>query len=175
MTVTTDGKRQLEQLVTAAELAPGPDRRVGELEMLDAGDARPAECVRDTDADLVVTGVGRLVAEQDEVVRLVVGLVAPDGVDDRVGRRDRPPFPAVGLEQDRLAGSDRDCVAQLLGRLLRSEREDRDAATSLLHDPDGFFDRALLVRADREPEQARVDLLGVRASRRSCRRPWGRA
>ena len=130
--------------------------------MLDAGDARPAEGVGDPDADLVVTGVGGLVAEQDQVVGLACGFVPPDGLHDRARRCDRAPLAAVGLEEDQLARSDRHRVAQLLGRVGRSEREHRHDAALELHDPDGLLDGAFLVRADREPEQARVDLLGVR-------------
>ena len=80
-------------------------------------------------------------------------------------RRDRPPFASVGLEQHEPARPDRRRVAELLGRLRRPEREHRHGAAPLLDDPDGLFDRTLLVRADREAQQVRVDLLGVRGER----------
>ena len=68
---------ELEQLVPAPELPSCPEGRLLDLEVLDARGTRPPEGVGDADADLVVAGVGRLVAEQDEVVRTVFGLVAP--------------------------------------------------------------------------------------------------
>src|SRR5262249_32300072 len=47
------------------------------------------------------------------------------------------------------------------GRLGRAEREHRDAAALALDDLHGLLDRALLVRAHREPGHPGVDVLPV--------------
>ena len=105
----------------------------------------------DADRDLVVAGVGRLVAEQDQVVGLLVGA---DRGDDRRGGRLRIPLLAVGDEMDRAVGADRHHVAQLLLGLGRPERQHGDRAALALDDPHRLLDAALLVRADGEAEVA---------------------
>ena len=106
------------------------------------------------DADLVAAGVGRLVAEDDQVGRLGLGL---DHLDERGRRRLRVPVGAVGLEQDRAVGAERHRVAQLLLGLGRAERHHRRRAAVGLDDPHRLLDAALLVRADREAEVAGLD------------------
>ena len=118
------------------------------------------ERVRDPDADLVVAGVGGLVAEQQQVVAARRRRGGDLG-GDRRGGGDRAPFPAVGLQQHRLLGAERQHVAELLGRLGRAEGEHRHVAAVPLDDLHGLLDRALLVRADREPGHPGVHLLPV--------------
>jgi hypothetical protein len=55
--------------------------------------------VGDPDADLVVPGVGRLVAEEDQVVLGAGGPLGLDRLEDRVCRRPAVEL-GVGLEQD---------------------------------------------------------------------------
>ena len=80
--------------------------------------------------------------------------------DGRRGRH-RIELAAVGLEQDRPVDADRHGVAQLLLGGRRAQRQHGRRPTLRLDDPDGFLDRALLVRADREAEVAGVDRLPV--------------
>ena len=91
----------------------------------------------------------------------VRGLLGLDRLGDRAGGRDRVPLAAVGLEQDRPLDADRHRVAELLLGLGRPERQDGGRAALRLDDPDRLLDAALLVRADREAEEARVDVLPV--------------
>ncbi len=111
----------------------------------------------DANADLVVAGVRRLVAEQDQVE----WFFSADRVDDRGRGRLRVPFPATGAHVDRAVGADRHAVAQLLLCFGRAERQHDRLAAVRLDDADGLLDRALLVRADREAEVPRLDRLFV--------------
>ena len=61
--------------------------------------------------------------------------------------------------------ADRHRLAQLVGRLLGSEGQDRARAAVGLDDPDGLLDRAFLVRADREAQVAGIDRLLVGGQR----------
>ena len=155
--------RQLEHLPTAARLAPGDHPSVRRLDRLDARHDRPAQGGRHPDPHLEVAGIGRLVAEQEQVERLALRLEGADRVDDRRGRCHRVPVGAVGLEQDGVLDADRHRVAELLARNLRAEGQDRRAAALGLHDPDRLLDRALLVRADGEAQVAGVDVRARRA------------
>ena len=147
-------------LLDAAVLPPGHHAVVGYRQVLDPGGDRPAELVRQPDADLVVAGVGRLVAEQHQVVRM-----RPDlGRDGRRGR-DRAEFPAVGLQQHRPAGAEREGVPELVDRVGGAEGQHRHRAAEALGELHRLFYRALLVRADREPGHPGVDLLPVRGHR----------
>ena len=74
----------------------------------------PPERVRDADADLVVAGVGRLVAEHDQVGVVARRLLGLDRGDERRRGRLGVPVGAVGDEVDRAVGPDRERVAQLL-------------------------------------------------------------
>ena len=78
-------------------------------------------------------------------------------LDDRRRRRLRVPLLPVGLHEDGAIGADRHAVAELLLGLRRPEREHDDLAAARLDDPSGLLDRALLVRADREAEVARLE------------------
>ena len=92
-------------------------------------------------------------------MRRLLGL---DRLGDRGrGRRPGPTPAAVGLEQDRPLDPDRHRVAELLLGRGRPERQDGRRPALRLDDPDGLLDAALLVRADREPQEARVDGLAV--------------
>ena len=156
------GPRDLVDLPAATgRLAPGDDRVIADLEALRTRHDRPVEGDGDPHPDLVVAGVGGLVAEQDQVERAVDRLAGTDRIDDRRRGRDRPPLPAVGLQQDGAIDADRHRLAQLVGRLFRPEGQDRARSAMRLDDPDRLLDRALLVRADREPEVAGVDRLLV--------------
>ena len=115
------------------------------------------ERVGDPDRDLVVAGVGRLVAEQDQVGQL--------------GRRPArsPPTiaaavacgshsPAVGDQVDRPVDPDRHHVAQLLLRLRRAQRQHRARSPPCCSiSRTASSARALLVRADGEAEVAGGD------------------
>ena len=113
--------------------------------------------MRHPDPDLVVAGVGRLVAEEQQVE-----LLARDRGDDRLGGRLRVPLAPVRDEVDRPVGADRHRVAKLLLRLGRAEGQHDDLAALRLHEPHRLLDAALLVRGDREAEVARLDRLLVR-------------
>ena len=99
--------------------------------------------MRDADRDLVIAGVGRLVAEQDQVGPLGRGC---DRLGDRLRRRLRVPLAAVGDEMDRAIDADRHHVAQLLLGLGRPERQHGARAAVLLDQPDRLLGAALLVR-----------------------------
>jgi hypothetical protein len=77
--------------------------------------------VREPDADLVVASVGRLVAQQDQVVRM-----RPDLGGDGGGGRDRAELPAVRLQQHRPVRAERQRAAQLLDRCLGTEGQHGD-------------------------------------------------
>ena len=77
------GERQLEDLPAARRLATADRDPVADLERLHAADERQAEGDRDPDPDLVVAAVGRLVAEQEQVVRRSRVALGDDRVDDR--------------------------------------------------------------------------------------------
>ena len=119
--------------------------------------------MRNPDPDLIAGGVGRLVAEEEEVERL---RLRADRLDDRRRGRLRVPVLALSLEQDPAVGADRHAVAQLLLRLGRPERQHHHLAGCFtsgagFHDPHRLLDPALLVRRDREAEVLRLDRLLV--------------
>ena len=155
------GQGQFEEFVAPAELATGPQRFVTQFKILDAAYAGSGQGVGDANAHLVVTGIGRFVAEQDEVEGTLVLFQLAHGRDDGPGRGDGVPFTAVGLEMNQLCGPYRRGVTQLFGRLRWTERQHRDRSTVLLHDAHRFFHGALLVRANGEAQLAGVDLLAV--------------
>jgi hypothetical protein len=82
-TATREGLDQLSEFVRCEDAGTA----VLDGQTLEAGHDRQTERVRDPDADLVVAGVGGLVAEQDQVERAAGGLLRPDRVDDRAGGR----------------------------------------------------------------------------------------
>ena len=131
------------------------------VDALDAVDDRATERVGDADADLEAAGVGGLVAEQDEVERSVGGLDVGDRRSDCRGGALRIPIGSVDRQQHGLGDTEAGGVAQLLVGLGGAERQHRRLAAVLLDELHGFFDRALLVRAHREPEERRVDRLTV--------------
>ena len=156
------GPRDVVDLpATAGSLTSDGDAVIPYLEPLGARHDRSIERDRDPDADLVVAGVGGLVAEQDQVERAVGRLSRADRIRDRARSGHGVPLATVGLEQDRAVDADRHRLAELVGRLVRPERQDRAGPAIRLDQPDRLLDRALLVRADREPEIARVDRLLV--------------
>ena len=89
----------------------------------------------------------------------------PDLGGDGGGGGDRAELPAVGLQQHRAVRAQRQRAAQLLDRRLRAQGQHRDRAAQPLGDLHRLLDRALLVRADREPGHPGVDLLPVRGHR----------
>src|SRR6478735_7229729 len=149
-------ERRLVHVARAADVALAADRAVAQLDLLQAGDDRQAERMPDADPDLVAGGIGRLVAEEEEVERL---RLCADGLDDRTRRRLRVPVLALRLQQDPAIGPDRHAVAELFLRLGRAERQRYDLAALCLGDPHSLLDRALLVRRDREAEVLRLDRL----------------
>ena len=80
---------------------------------------------------------------------------------DRRGSGLRVPLLSVRGEQEAAVGADRERVADLLLGLRRAERQHGDLAAVLLDEPHGLLDAALLVRADREAEVARLERLLV--------------
>ena len=116
--------------------------------------------MREPDADLVVAGVGRLVAQQHQVVP-----VRPDLGGDGGRGRDRAELAAVGLQQHRPPGAEREGAAELLDRRLGSQGQHGHRAARPLGDLHRLLDRAFLVRADGEPGHPGVDLLPVRGHR----------
>src|SRR5438093_1671591 len=155
---------EVERLPAAARrLAPREHLAavVAEPDLLDPVDHRPPERHGDPHADLVIAGVGNLVAEQEQVELPVRRLLCLDRLGDDPGGRHRVPLRAARFEQDRPVDADRHRVPELLLGLGRSERQHRRGAALLLHDPYCLLDAALLVRADRVAEEARVDRLAV--------------
>ena len=113
--------------------------------------------MRHADPDLVAARVGRLVAEEEEVERLL----GANRLDDRGRSRLRVPLLALRLEEDAAVGADRHAIAELLLRLGRSQRQHDDLAPLGLDDAHRLLDRALLVRRDREAEVLRLERLCV--------------
>jgi hypothetical protein len=116
--------------------------------------------VREPDADLVVAGVGRLVAQQYQVAGM-----GPDLGGDGGRGRDRAELPAVGLQQHGPVRAQGQRVPELVDRGLGAQGQHRHRAAEPFGDLDRLLDRALLVRADREPGRPGVDLLPVRGDR----------
>ena len=122
---------------------------------LDAVDDRAAERAGDAHADLEAAGVGRLVAEQDQVER-AVGRLRSAAITSAIARavacgsQSSPSASDAMADEHGLGDADRDGVAQLLVGLGRADREHRDVAAVLLDEADRLLDRALLVRAGRE-------------------------
>ena len=113
-------KRQHVHVAASWYLLLAADRVTLDGDSFEAGRRGAAQRVRDPDADLVVAGVGRLVAEEDEVERPVRRLVGADRFDDRARCRLWIPFFAVGDEVNRAVDPERHRVAQLLLRLRRA-------------------------------------------------------
>ena len=158
-----DDRRQADLVDVAAALGLllAADHAVRDGHALDAGQDRPAERTPDADRDLVAAGVAGLVAQEQHVERAAGGLVLADGVHDRRGRGLGVPLLPAGDEVDRARDADRHRVAKLLERLGRAEGEDHGLAAVLLDEAHGLLDRALLVRADGEPEVPGVDRAAV--------------
>jgi hypothetical protein len=116
--------------------------------------------VREPDADLVVAGISRLVAQQHQVIP-----VRPDLGGDGGRGGDRAELAAVRLQQHRPPGAERESAAELLDRRLWSQGQHRDGAARPLGDLHRLLDRAFLVRADGEPGHPGVDVLAVRGHR----------
>src|SRR4029077_937662 len=74
----------------------------------------------------------------------------------------RIPFATIGFEQQRALDAQRHRIAKLVDGGLGTQREHGRAATMLFDEAHRLLDRAFLVRADREPQIAGVDLLAVR-------------
>ena len=123
-------------------------------------------------ADLEPAGIGRLVAEQQEVERSLGRLELGDSVGDRPGRALRVPVRAVDRHQDGADGADADGVAQLLLGLRRPSVRTVTEPAVRLDELHGGLDGALLVRAGREAEVRRVDglLVGGQVDPRARRR-----
>ena len=94
------GQRQLVDVAAAADLLLAADDAAVDDDALEPGRAGPAERVRDAQPDLEAAGVGRLVAEEDQVERARGGLVGADRLDDRARGRLGIPLLAVGDEVD---------------------------------------------------------------------------
>ena len=150
-------QRSLVHVARPADVALAAHAALAGLDLLQPGDDRESERVRDADPDLEARGVRRLVAEEEKVERLL----GADRLDDRRRGRLRVPLLALRLEQDPAVGADRHAVAELLLRLRRAERQHDHLASAGLDDPHRLLDRALLVRRDRETEVLRVDRLRV--------------
>src|ERR1019366_10761628 len=156
-------QRDVEDLLAPPVFTPGAPAAAVDLQVLDTGDARQPEHVRHPDAHLIVPGIGRFVPEQQQVERTVRAVrPAACHVRDGLGRGDRPPLAAVGLQQQRTARAERQHVPYLVGRPGRAEGEHGDGATEPFGDLDRLFDRAFLVRADGEAGQPGVHVLPVR-------------
>ncbi|CAB5011082.1 unannotated protein [freshwater metagenome] len=114
--------------------------------------------MREPDAGLVTGNIGRFRAEEHEVER---GAIGPDRLEECCGRRLRVGLAAVGDREDRPIGTDCQLLAQLLLGLGGAQREQRDAAPVGIAQLDSSLDRALLMRAQGEPEPAGVDLARI--------------
>ena len=128
---------------------------------LQAGRDRPPERVRHADAHLVVARVGRLVAEHDQVEAAARGLLGLDRLDDRRGRGLRVPLLAVGHEVHAAVARRSRASRGSAPPPRPAQRQHGDLAAVLLHQPHGLLHAALLVRADREAEVARLERLLV--------------
>ncbi len=132
-----------------------------DVDALDAVDHRASERVGNADADLEPTGVGRLVAEQDQVEDAVGGLDVGDRRGNRRSGALRIPVGTGDRQQHRLGHAEAGRIAQLLVGLGRPEGQHGCFATVLLDQLHRLFDSALLVRAHRETEERGVDRLAV--------------
>src|SRR5882672_3390963 len=132
-------------------------RRAVERHLLEPGDARPPKRLRDADADLEPTRVGRLVAEEDDVERTVRRLIRANRIQQRRSRRFAIPFLAVRLQVDRAVDPKRHRVAQLFDGLGWAQGDHDRVAFVRFDQPHRLLDPALLVRAHRETQVARVD------------------
>ena len=152
-----DGRQgNVVDVASRGDLLLAPRAAVGDRQPFQPCDDRQAEPVGDPDPDLEVARVRRLVAEHDQVERLLEA----NGVDERrCGRLGVPLL--VADEVDRAVCTERHALAQLLLRLRRPERQHDDLATLCLDDAHGLFDAAFLVRRDREAEVLRLDRLLV--------------
>jgi hypothetical protein len=150
-------QRHLVDVPPAGDVLFASQPSVLDRDRLQPDDARPAERVRDAEPDLEVPGVGRLVAEDDQVELAAGGALGLDRLEDRLRDRLRVPFLAAGHEVDPAVDPDRHRVAQLLLRLGRPERQHGRLAAVPLDQAHGLLGAALLVRADGEAEVARVD------------------
>ena len=157
-------------------LAPGGDRAVADLETLDARHASAARAPRRPGCrpgsrrcrpTRCRTGSGR------------TGRRPPPGPGSP--RRSRPPSrPGPSRGRPSRAGSPARCRSPSRRGAAPRPRpgpsvRTADRAALRLDDPDGLLDRALLVRADREAEEPRVDVAAVGGQRRSGRRSPARA
>ena len=151
---------QLVDLETAVDLSTSGDRVVTDLHTLDALHDRTTEGHGGANTHLETAGIGRLVAEHDQVEGFVA-LEFPDRGGDRLRRALGIPLVGVGLDEHTMGRADRDCVAQLLLGITRAQREHGDFAAVLFDELHGTFDSALLVRARGEPEVGGIDVLPV--------------
>ena len=136
--------------------------------MLDFADRRSPQSLSDANPHLVIAGVSRFVAEENEIVGTVRLFVAMNGAHDRFGGRDRVPLPTVGDQMDELGRAEGRCVAQLLGRLGRTNGKHGDRSPSLFDNADRLFNGTLLVWTDREAELAYVDVQRVGGEDDAC-------
>src|SRR3954466_11051422 len=112
-------QRYVVDVTAGGRLLLAADAVVLHGDALDAGHAGAPQRVRDADADLVVAGVGRLVAEEDQIELAARRPLGLDRGDDR--RRRGLAVELVGrLEQDRAVDAQRHRVAQLLLGLRRA-------------------------------------------------------
>ena len=124
--------RHLVHLDTDIGLAASAQHRAVDIDALDAVHDRASERVSHADPDLEATGVGGLVAEQDQIERAVRGLDVGDGRSDRRGSSLRIPIGAVDRQQHGLGDTEAGRVAQLLVRLGGTECQHRCLAAVLL-------------------------------------------
>ena len=153
--------RQLVGLASGVGLALDAHAVTVEAQTFRTAHHRTPERVRDPDPDLEAAGVGRLVAEQDQVERTAFGLGFDDGVSERAGGALRVPLVVADVEQDGTVRPDAHGIPELLLGRGRAERQHGHLATVLLDELDGSLDGALLVRAGREAQVGGVDLAPV--------------
>ena len=154
----------LTEAIKAEEAASGPfDLIFFGNESADSGGFQVGARVAHSLGRPLVTGLKRVALEgasvrcEQEVEPPRGGLVGADRLGQRSGRRLPIPLLTVGLEMNGPVDPQSHRVTQLLDGFRRPEREHHRVTAVGLDDPHRLLDAALLVRAHREPEMARVD------------------
>ena len=155
------GQRDRVGLLAVGSVDVRDQHLIGHLDQGGAGDDRTAEGVGEPDRHLEVAAVGGVVAEEHQVVRRAGGLVLGDDVGDLPGDVGRPDGRGVGLDEHRGVATEGERAAELLDGVVRTDGQHGDRATGRVRHPDRQLDRAVLVVADGEPDEAAVDALGV--------------
>ena len=153
--------RKPVDLESGVGLTTGDHRLTFDIDALDPAHYRPTQGVGHSDSHLVPTGIGRFVAEEDEIEPAISGLEFFGPGDEGGSRRLRVPIGSVGRQQYRLVCAHRHGIAKLFLGLRRAEGHHDHGPAVLLLDTDRLLDGALLVRAGRERQVSSVDRLSI--------------